>query len=405
MPEKRQPAGGMGQFRLKRLLKAAMYVDQHMLGVPADAPETVGLTDVVGEIARAIHVDVPPTVLVSPYAEVAISGDTADDMILYVGAPFLLGLPVVELKAVLAYTMAALGEPHPALADAVVRSAQSFQDWLDLFGATTPLGRRYRKFLDASAEVRTDLARHADRAAAALAGSQKYAQNGLARSKAITEHFVRFAPYYLVTGAEPLQDLYRNWLLAAAQPVPAWAVHLRSLVDPPIPGECVPLVAALNDEDVDILVAAIDVDPDDATGYDYDRIREKILAVAGESLGREATPADVVALVADGRGVELAARWDGLTSAELAAILSKTHGMEQYSAESLTSVSTTGELLEAFIPGLAVRHGYRYDPVLRPGVLVADAQPEIEIFESIGSAVVGDTTTLAELVKQLTENR
>lgn len=401
MAEKRQPAGGLGRFRLKRLLATAYYMDKGLLGVPADRPETAPLADLVAEIARAIRVDAPAQLLVSPYAEVAISGDTPEDLTLYVGAPFVLGLPIVELKTVLAHCMASLGQPHPALADALVRSTDRIQGSLDFFGPQTAMGRRYRRFLDGSAEARSDLARYADRAAAAMAGSQERAQAALIHARALTEHFVDYAPRYLVVGSEPLQDLYSNWLRVAAQPVPDWAVNSKPAVDPLIPAECVPLIAALPEDDNDTLVAAIDVDPDDAIGFDYEVGCQDVIEGAGHLLEREATPVDVVGLVADGRGAELIAEWDRATAARLAA-LPGAYLIESFLARHGTAL-TVGEMFATFIPGLACRYGYDYDPVLCPGVLTAEGRPGIEIYPAIGGAVGGDTAAVAELMMRLAD--
>jgi hypothetical protein len=399
--EKRQPAGGLGPHRLERLLSQVGYFDEHLLGVPADTEQTAALADLVPEIARVIRVEAPGQVLVGPYPEIAISGDTAEDLTLYVGAPYLLGMPVTELKAVLAHAMASLGEPHPGLSDAMVRTTKQAQDMVALFSPATSLGRRYRKFLDKSTAFRDDLGRHADRAAAAMAGSNKQAQNALARAKVITEHFNEFAPRYLLNEANSFQDLYTHWLRAAAQPVPDWAVQSLRTVDPPVPAEYVALITGLDPDDADTLATAIDVDPDAAYHFGYDAIREEILTAATQLLGHDATPADVVALVADGRGAELGAQWDEVTEAVLADARPHTRGMERYLAETRTSASTAGELLEAFIAGLGVPRGYHYDPVVRPGALTAEEHSEIEIYATIGSAVAGDTAALAELVARL----
>lgn len=402
MAEKRQPAGGLGRFRLKRLLATAYYRDEGLLGVPADAPETAPLRALVDQIARAIRVDAPARLLMSPYAMVAISGDTPEDLTLYAGAPFVLGLSVVELKTVLAHCMASLGQPHPALADALVRSTDQIQGSLDFFGPRTAMGQRYRRFLNGSAEARADLARHADRAAAAMAGSREQAQAALNHVRALAEHFVDYLPCYLVVGSEPLQELYSNWLRVAAEPVPDWAVDSVPAVNPLIPAECVPLIAALPEDDNDTLISAIDVDPDDAIGFDYEMGCRDVIEAAGHLLAREATPLDVVGLVADGRGAELVAEWDRVDAARLAA-LPEAYLLESFLAKHRTAL-TVGEMFAIFVPGLARRYGYDYDPVLRPGVLTAEDRPGIEFYQAIGDAVGGgDTAALAELVTQLAD--
>ncbi|GAA1980425.1 hypothetical protein [Catenulispora subtropica] len=426
MAEQRRAAGGLGRVRLKRLLKSVGYADGTAAGVTVDAAEYAPLRDLVAEAARVVRVPAPEHLRLSTYGEIAVTGDSSDGRTLHIGAPFVLGLPAVELKAVVAHSLAVLKEPHPELADALARICQDVQSLLDFLGGDG-FGRRYRRLLAATAGFREDIERRADRAAAAVAGSREQALIALVRSRAVTGHFVEYAPRYLVEGLAPPEDLFTNWLRVAALPVPTWAAastpssqpgvrtvfhpgltpqadvldRARQAVNPVIPGEGLPVIAGLTAETAKALISGVEADPEDHLSIDYGASGQAVIDAAGRLLGRDATPADVVGVVADGRGPELAGVWDEVTVAQLEDSAPDSRVMERVLADTRTSAPTPGEMLEAFLAGLAVRREYRYDPVLGPGVLLADGRPGIEIHAAIGKAVAGDVTALGQLVDQL----
>ena len=62
----------------------------------------------------------------------ATGGTAADGFILTIGAPLILAMTAVELKAVVAHTLAVLREPDPELADALVQTREKAQSYLEL---------------------------------------------------------------------------------------------------------------------------------------------------------------------------------------------------------------------------------------------------------------------------------
>ncbi|WP_194923854.1 hypothetical protein [Catenulispora pinisilvae] len=429
MAEKPQAAGDLGSFRLKRLLKDARYVDDRQ-GIAADKAEDALLWDLVAEVARETRVAAPEALVLVPDAEISVAKAAEGGFALYIGVPLALALPAVELKAVVAHALAVMREPHPELAAGLVRAREAAQVRADLWVSQAPrLSRHFQQVLDDSAGFHADIERHADRAAAAVAGSRERALVAMVRAQAIAEHFAEYAGCYVLGAADVAPDLFTDWLNVAAQPVPDWASNslplpnlatrtafhpglrtsggslnrARQAVNPLVPASGEPVVAGFADDVSDALASFIEVDRGADYSIGYAEAGEAVLAGAGRLLGRDATPADVVDLVADDRGAELAVAWFELLAAELEAGNASGFVTERIQRAAMEPASTLGEALQVFLIAVAVRHGYRFDAVLHPGELMADGGEPIKTYAVISQAVAGDTAPLAQLVAQLAE--
>lgn len=430
MAEKPQAAGGLGPLRLKRLLKTARYFDDRV-GIQADKEEDAPLWDLVVEVARVTGVAAPEGLVLNPYAEISVAEAKGGGFDLYIGVPLALALPAVELKAVVAHALAVMREPHPELADALVRTREKAQAFMESDLPNSPFRRPYRRVLEGSAGFHSDFERHADRAAAAVAGSREQALVAMVRAQAIAEHFAEYAWCYRLEDPDtaPLADLFTEWLRVAAEPVPAWAfgsVPLPKLASRPafhpglrnssdsldrahraanplVPASGEPAVAGFADDFSDALASFIEFDPDADFSIGYAEAGQAVIAGAGILLGHTATPTDVAGLVVAGRGAELAAAWHRIMVEHLEAGMPSGFLTERMLEAAAAPESTLGEALQVFLIAVAVEHGHRFNAVLRPGELMADGRPPIKTHAIISQAVAGDAAPLAELVAQLTE--
>ena len=429
MAEKPPAAGDLGPSRLKRLLKYARYVDDRE-GIAADKEEDAPLWGLVAEVARETRVAAPEALVLVPNAEISVAKAAGGGFALYIGVPLALALPVAELKAVIAHALAVMREPRPELAAGLVRAREAAEGKVDLWVSQAPrLSRHFQRVLDDSAGFHADIERHADRAAAAVAGSRELALVAMVRTRAIAEHFAEYAECYLLGAVDVAPDLFTDWLSVAAQPVPDWAFNsvalptpgtgtafhpglrsssaaldrARRAVNPLVPASGERVVAGFADDVCDALASFIEVDPYADYSIGYAEAGEVVVAGAGRLLGRDATPADVVDLVADDRGAELAVAWFELLTAELDAGKASGFIAERIQQAAMEPASSLGEALQVFLIAVAVRHGYRFDAVLHPGELMADGRAPVKTHAVISQAVAGDAAPLAQLVAQLAE--
>lgn len=431
MADKPQAAGGLGRFQLKRLVKDWVIGDD-VIGIPADRTEFAPLWDLVADAARAAGVAAPSEIVLGPYGEISLTGTVADGFSLRLGAPLILAMPAIELKAVVAHCLVVLREPDPELADGLVRTREKAHSYLELgdLARGTTLGQGFRRVLDRSDRFHDDIERRADRAAAAAAGSGEQALIAMVRARAIREHFAGYAPCYLLASlvTTPPGEVFAEWLRVAGQPVPDWAVdavplpelatrkafhpglrssgdsvdRARRAVNPLVPASGEPVIGELDAAIANVLTEDIDLDPEDDFTIGYEQAGLAVIEGARSVLGRTAKPADVVGLVAEGRGAELATAWYEIMAGHREARLPSGFIAERFLAADMEPASTLGEALKVFLVAVATPLGYKFEPPIRPGELTAEDGSSIKMYDAVSQAVGGATHELERMVSQLT---